>query len=66
MLELNFTLWNLRSLISLLILLHFRAAVERAAPNDHWLVLLGNIEFELELLLAVIGILVYGVADRLV
>ena len=66
MLELNFTLGNLRSLISLLILLHFRAAIERATPDDHWLVLLGNIEFELELLLAVIGVLVYGVADGLI
>ena len=66
MLELNFTLGNLRSLISLLILLHFSAAVERTAPNHHWLVLLGNIELKLELLLAVIGVLVYGVADGLV
>ena len=36
------------------------------AKSCHWLVLLGNIEFELELLLAVVGVLVDGVTDWLI
>ena len=63
MLKLNFTLRNLRSLISLLILLNFLSTVKRTACEKRILILFlfSHVKFQLHSLLAVISVLVLWV-----
>ena len=63
--KLNFAFGNLRSLVSLLILLNLAASIERAASDMHGVFLLSHVEFQLQLL-AVVRVLVLGVLAWLV